>query len=77
MGDVIPAALDGVICSPEELELAKKSAAIYCLTRGQSIGLLLASEAGLISLVAVLVVFLLIYVSTGSCAVFSYASLIP
>ncbi|KAJ7745447.1 hypothetical protein DFH07DRAFT_748882 [Mycena maculata] len=51
----------GVICSPEQYSQSlSDSADIYCLTRGQSIGLTVTSEAGLISLVAVLGVFTLI-----------------
>jgi uncharacterized membrane protein len=56
--------LTGSICTPEEQTRANTfTNDIYCLTRGQSIGLALTAEAGFISLVAVIVVFLLIAVS--------------
>ncbi|KAJ6521955.1 hypothetical protein DFH09DRAFT_212956 [Mycena vulgaris] len=50
----------GVICSSEEWARSLSDPAIHCLTRGQSIGLTVTAESGLISLVAVLGVFCLI-----------------
>jgi uncharacterized membrane protein len=55
--------LNGKICTPEEQALADSGTSIYCLTRGQSIGLALTAESGFISLVAVLGVFVLVAVS--------------
>ncbi|KAA1473968.1 hypothetical protein DENSPDRAFT_840507 [Dentipellis sp. KUC8613] len=51
----------GIICSPDELARSSPtSTSIYCLTRGQSIGLTLTSEASFISLFSVLILFGLI-----------------
>jgi hypothetical protein len=60
--------VDGSICTPEEQALFASSngTSIVCLTRGDSIGLTLVAESGFISLIAVLGVFVLIFVSTGS-----------
>jgi hypothetical protein len=57
---------DGSICTPEEQALFDSShgTSIVCLTRGDSIGLTLVAESGFISLIAVLGVFVLIFVST-------------
>lgn len=53
----------GVICTADELLLAKNSnGTVVCLTRGQSIGLAFTAEAGVISMVAVVVIFMLIFV---------------
>lgn len=53
---------NGVICTAEEQLLSKSSngTSIVCLDRGQSIGLTLAAEAGCLSMIAVIVIFLLI-----------------
>jgi hypothetical protein len=58
--------LDGSICTPEEQALSCSShgASIVCLTRSDSIGLTLVVESGFISLIAVVGVFVLIFVST-------------
>ena len=58
--------LDGSICTPEEQALFHSShgTSIVCLTRGDSIGLTLVVESGFISLIAVVGVFILIFVST-------------
>jgi hypothetical protein len=60
--------LDGSICTPEEQALARSShgASIVCLTRGDSIGLTIVAESGFISLMAVVGVFVLIFVSVWS-----------
>ncbi|KAJ6594294.1 hypothetical protein B0H19DRAFT_1094861 [Mycena capillaripes] len=50
----------GVVCTAEEYARSVSDPSIYCLTRGQSIGLTVTAESGLISLVAVLGVFSLI-----------------
>ncbi|KAF7357718.1 hypothetical protein MVEN_00817700 [Mycena venus] len=50
----------GVVCNAEEYNRSLTDASIHCLTRGQSIGLTVTAESGLISLVAVLGVFMLI-----------------
>ncbi|KAJ7736825.1 hypothetical protein B0H16DRAFT_1572738 [Mycena metata] len=50
----------GVDCTPEEYSQSLSDASIHCLTRGQSIGVAVRIEAGLISLVAVVGVFILI-----------------
>jgi hypothetical protein len=57
--------LDGSICTPEEQALSRSSHGenIVCLTRGDSIGLTLVAESGFISLMAVVGVFVLIFVS--------------
>ncbi|KIM74393.1 hypothetical protein PILCRDRAFT_828227 [Piloderma croceum F 1598] len=54
---------DGNICTIEEQALSNSSngTSIVCLTRGDTIGLTLVAESGLISLVAVLGVFVLIF----------------
>ncbi|KIM83330.1 hypothetical protein PILCRDRAFT_819583 [Piloderma croceum F 1598] len=53
--------LNGSICTPEEQARAiGPTSGIFCLTRGQSIGLAFTAEAGCVSLVAVVGVFLLI-----------------
>ncbi|KAJ7282868.1 hypothetical protein C8J57DRAFT_53677 [Mycena rebaudengoi] len=44
----------GIICSLDEYSRSLTDPSIHCLTRGQSIGLTVTTEAGLISLVAVL-----------------------
>jgi hypothetical protein len=56
---------DGSICTPEEQALfnSSRGASMVCLTRGESIGLALVAESGFISLIAVLGVFMLIFVS--------------
>ena len=56
---------DGNICTIEEQDLYNSSngTSIVCLTRGDTIGLTLVAESGFISLVAVLGVFVLIFVS--------------
>jgi hypothetical protein len=55
---------DGIICSQADWDLQQTqtvhNTTIHCLTRGQSIGLTLPVETGLLSLTAVLVVFVLI-----------------
>ncbi|KAI0058574.1 hypothetical protein BV25DRAFT_1840948 [Artomyces pyxidatus] len=53
------------VCTPEEYALSLPSAGnpdppIYCLSRGQSIGLALTAESGFISVAAVLLLFLLL-----------------
>jgi uncharacterized membrane protein len=57
--------LDGSICTQGEQALFNSShgTSIVCLTRGDSIGLTLMAESGFISLIAVLGVFVLIFVS--------------
>lgn len=51
----------GVICTPEEYAASRQSDSLtYCLTRADSIGLTLNGVAGLLSLVAVLYVFIVI-----------------
>ena len=50
---------DSIVCTRDDLDQG-----IICLSRGQSIGLILGAEAGVISFTAVLV---LILVSRGSC----------
>jgi uncharacterized membrane protein len=64
---------DGSICTIEEQILSNSSngTSIVCLTRGNTIGLTLVAESGLISLVAVLGVFLLIFVSMAELMRFS------
>jgi hypothetical protein len=55
---------DGIICTADEQLLAKSSnGTIVCLTRGQSIGLAFIAEAGFISMIAVVAIFTLIFVS--------------
>ena len=54
---------NGTICTPEEQALADSGTSLYCLTRGQSIGLAFTAESGFISLVAVLGVFVLVVVN--------------
>jgi hypothetical protein len=56
--------LNGSICTVEEQALFNSTAStsIVCLTRGDSIGLTLVAESGFISLVAVVWVFILIFV---------------
>jgi len=58
--------LDGSICTPEEQALSRSSrgASIVCLTRSDSIGLTLVVESGFISLIAIVGVFVLIFVSS-------------
>jgi len=51
---------DGVICTKEDLAKSSNGTGLVCLTRDQSIGLTLAAEAGCISLVAVVGIFVLI-----------------
>jgi hypothetical protein len=53
------------ICTADEQALfnSANGTRIVCLTRGDSIGLTLVAESGFISLVAVLAVFILIFVS--------------
>jgi len=51
----------GIICTPEEYAASLQSNSLtYCLTRADSIGLTVNSQAGLLSLVAVLYVFIII-----------------
>ncbi|KAF8971116.1 hypothetical protein BDZ97DRAFT_2054852 [Flammula alnicola] len=50
----------GIICTPEEYNRSLSDTSIRCLTRGESIGLTIVSEAGLISLIAVSYVFTII-----------------
>ncbi|KAJ7141392.1 hypothetical protein C8R44DRAFT_763319 [Mycena epipterygia] len=50
----------GVVCTAAEYTRSLSDPSIYCLTRGQSIGLTVTAESGLISLIAVLGVFILI-----------------
>ncbi|KAJ7105417.1 hypothetical protein C8R43DRAFT_1046810 [Mycena crocata] len=50
----------GIVCDSDEYARSLIDPAIHCLTRGQSIGLTITAESGLISLVAVLGVFILI-----------------
>jgi hypothetical protein len=56
---------DGSICTPEEQALfhSSQGSSLVCLTRGESIGLTLVAESGFISLISVLAVFVLIFVS--------------
>jgi uncharacterized membrane protein len=56
--------LNGSICTVEEQTLfnSTRGTSIVCLTREDSIGLTLVAESGFISLVAVLGVFILIFV---------------
>jgi len=65
--------VDGSICTPEEQAqfASSKGASIVCLTRGDSIGLTLVAESGFISLIAVLGIFVLIFVSTDRFLSFS------
>ncbi|KIM89214.1 hypothetical protein PILCRDRAFT_216262 [Piloderma croceum F 1598] len=53
---------DGYICTPEDLALSRNSSVplVYCLTRGQSFGLLLNAESAVISLISVTLVFVLL-----------------
>jgi hypothetical protein len=51
-----------ITCTPGDLDRD-----FVCLTRGQSIGLAVVAEAGLISLTALLGAFVLIFVSYDSC----------
>jgi hypothetical protein len=55
---------DGSVCTAEELAFSNSThgTRIVCLTRGDSIGLTLVAESGFISLVAVLGVFVQIFV---------------
>ena len=53
---------DSIVCTRDDLDQG-----IFCLSRGQSIGLALVAEAGVISFTAVAVVLVLILVSRGSC----------
>ena len=59
---------DGSICTPEEQALfhSSRGNSIVCLTRSDTIGLTLVSESGFMSLIAVLVVFTLIFVSVDA-----------
>lgn len=50
----------GIICTPEEYAASLSNLLTRCLTRADSIGLTLTSQAGLLSLVAVLFVFIII-----------------
>ncbi|KIK09770.1 hypothetical protein K443DRAFT_671094 [Laccaria amethystina LaAM-08-1] len=51
----------GIICTPEEYAATLNGSSLdHCLTRADSIGLTLASQAGLLSLVAVVFVFVII-----------------
>jgi len=54
---------NGTVCTPEEfaLSISSQEVAFVCLTRTQSIGLALDTEAGFISFVAVMVAFGLIF----------------
>lgn len=56
---------NGSICTAEEQALFNSThgASIVCLTRNDSIGLTLVATSGFISLVAVLAVFIWIFVS--------------
>jgi len=53
---------DGYICTPGDLALSLNSSVplVYCLTRGQSFGLLLNVESAIISLIAVTLIFVLL-----------------
>ncbi|KDR75047.1 hypothetical protein GALMADRAFT_69340 [Galerina marginata CBS 339.88] len=51
---------NGIICTPDQYERSKTDDSIHCLTRGESIGLTIIAQAGLISLVAVSCVFVII-----------------
>ncbi|KAF8160646.1 hypothetical protein B0H34DRAFT_838433 [Crassisporium funariophilum] len=48
----------GIICTEEQFSRSIRDTSIYCLTRGESIGLTVVSQAGIISLIAVLYVSL-------------------
>ncbi|KAJ7188924.1 hypothetical protein C8R46DRAFT_878372 [Mycena filopes] len=50
----------GVACSTEEYSRSFSDPSIHCLTRGQSIGVTVRVESGLVSLIAVVGVFILI-----------------
>ncbi|TFK44243.1 hypothetical protein BDQ12DRAFT_7840 [Crucibulum laeve] len=52
--------LDGIICTSEQYARQRESGEIHCLTRGQSIGLTIVAQTGLLSLLAVLYVFWII-----------------
>ncbi|KDR75017.1 hypothetical protein GALMADRAFT_69346 [Galerina marginata CBS 339.88] len=43
----------GIVCTAEQYARSKSDSSIHCLTRGESIGLTVVAEAGLLSLVAV------------------------
>jgi hypothetical protein len=60
-----PMSMDSGMCTVEEQALFRNTSgtAIVCLTRGDSIGLTLVAESGFISLIAVLGVFMVIFVS--------------
>jgi hypothetical protein len=64
---------DGSICTPEEqaLFISSTGSSIVCLTRGDSIGLTLVAEAGIISMISVIGVFVLILVSILCLLIFS------
>lgn len=57
----------GYICNATELALAAPNNStnydLVCLSRGQSIGLAIVTETGLLSLISVVLVFVLILVS--------------
>ena len=57
--------MSDTVCTGEELSLSVNSdgVAIVCLTRSQNIGLALAMLSGFISLLAVILAFVLIFVS--------------
>ncbi|KAJ7267536.1 hypothetical protein B0H12DRAFT_1092875 [Mycena haematopus] len=57
MSELVP---PGVVCNAEEYVRSLTDQSIYCLTRGQSIGLTVTAESGLISLCSVLGVLMLI-----------------
>ncbi|KAA1473969.1 hypothetical protein DENSPDRAFT_780811 [Dentipellis sp. KUC8613] len=62
-GSQSPDLSNGFVCTPEELARSSPdSTNIYCLTRGQSIGLTLTTEAAFVSLLSVLLLFALIVV---------------
>ncbi|KAF8971117.1 hypothetical protein BDZ97DRAFT_1651830 [Flammula alnicola] len=60
------AAPHGIICTPEEYNRSLSDTSIRCLTRGESIGLTVVAEAGLISLIAVSYIFTIILFSLFS-----------
>jgi len=68
-----PMSMDTGKCTVEEQALFRNTSgtAIVCLTRGDSIGLTLVAESGFISLIAVLGVFMVIFVSINEFMTFS------
>lgn len=53
-------AQSGIICTPDQYNTSLSDPLIHCLTRGDTIGLTLAAQAGLLSLLTVLYVFFII-----------------